>query len=120
MSIKTQGAISDVGPLFRMAAQVPAWLITGLRKQRMGAGLGLRRVEHVFRFSALFANRVIVVDDDRAVRIPMRGHTDAKDDGIDHESERDRGHHGENRYEEHSSQANSKGRHWARMHSAKL
>ncbi len=55
----------------------------------MGARLRLGGIEHVFGLAALFADRIVVIDDDRSVRIPIRRDANAEDQKIDEESQSD-------------------------------
>jgi hypothetical protein len=97
----------NIRALFGMAGQVPAGLVSRLRKQRMGARLRLGRIEHIFGLATFFADRIVVVHDDRSVRIPIRRHANAKDQEIYPEGERNRGERDKNREDEPSSQSHS-------------
>lgn len=101
---------SDVGPLFGMTGQIPTRLISGLREKRVRAGLGLRRIEHVFGLAALFADCEVVIDDDRSIGVPIRRHADAEDGEIDDKSEGNDGQQRENCEDGPSSQAHAERR----------
>ena len=61
----------DIRPLLRVPFQVPARLHIGVRKKRIHAGFGRRRVEDELCLAVLLQDGVIMTDDYRSVRIAM-------------------------------------------------
>lgn len=82
----------------------------------MGAGLRLWRIEHKFGLAALLADGIVVIHDDRSIRIPIRCDANAEDQEIQAEDERGGGQQDENREDEHSSQAYTERRRGTGIH----
>jgi hypothetical protein len=68
----------DVRPLLRMSAQIPARLHARVWKEGVHAGLRARRVEDELRLPILLQDGVVMSDDYRTVRIPIRDHAQAE------------------------------------------
>jgi hypothetical protein len=61
----------NVDALFGMPTQVPAGIVTEMRKQRMGAGLGFLSVEDVFGLVVFLPDGVVAIDGDGAKGIAV-------------------------------------------------
>jgi hypothetical protein len=106
----------NIRALFGVPAQIPAGLISRLREERMRARLRLRRIEHVFGLAAFFADRIVVIHDNRSVRIPIRRDANAEDQKIDGESQPSGAYQRESAHQKHSSQPDSERRSEIRFH----
>src|SRR3954453_4786650 len=71
--------ISDVGPLFRMPAQVPARLQAGVREDRIHTRFRCRRIEDELRLPILLQPGVRMTDYDRTIRLAVRRHAQPED-----------------------------------------
>jgi hypothetical protein len=83
----------------------------------MRTGVRLWRIKHEYRFSTLLGDCVIVIDDYRSVRIPIRRYPDTEDQEVDGKRKRDRSREGKDRGEKYPSQPDSERRrrhaiHW--------
>jgi len=70
--------LSDVRPLIRMSPKIPAWLHSGMRKQRIHARLGPWWIEEELGLAVLLQDGIVVADDNRSIRFPIRGHPQTK------------------------------------------
>lgn len=73
---------SDVRARFGMPLQVPARYESGARKQRVDAGLRLRRIEDELSLAAFLLHRVVAVHCDLSERLAIRGDAIAEHDVI--------------------------------------
>jgi hypothetical protein len=53
---------SNIGSRFAVALQIPAGLVSEVRKQRVNTGLILRRIEDELGLAAFLSDRVVAVD----------------------------------------------------------
>jgi hypothetical protein len=68
----------DIRPLLRMPAQIPASVVTGVWQQRMNTSLRLRRLKNKLRLATFLRYRIIRLNGDRPVGIPVRRHANPK------------------------------------------
>lgn len=64
---------SHIDALLSMALQIPARRVSLARKQRVDAGLRLRRIEDEFSLAAFLRYRIVAADGDLSVGLPIRG-----------------------------------------------
>ena len=85
---------SDIGALFGVALQIPARHIACAGKQRVDAGLNLRRIEDKFCLAVLLRHRVVTVDSDLSEGLVIGGETVAEDGVVHGVGEQGQAQHG--------------------------
>lgn len=75
----------DIRPLVRMFAQIPAGRHSGVRKERIDAAFGLRRIEDELCLPVLLKNRVVVIHRNRAIGVVVRRGTNTEDSEVNAE-----------------------------------
>src|SRR5579862_2765189 len=87
-----------------MAAEIPARLVSTMRKERMDAGIRLRRVEDELCLTVLLQNGVIVIHGDRSVRVSVGCSPYAENDEVEAKGDGGEGNDRQQRPQEHVSQ----------------
>ena len=67
-----------------MALQIPAGYESIVGKERVNAGLRLRRIEEEFGLAVFLLHGVVTVHRELPKRLAVGGDTIAEDDGVDH------------------------------------
>jgi hypothetical protein len=98
---------SDIRPLIRMPAQIPAGQRSRVRKRGVHASPGLRRVERECRLPIFLQHRGGVIHHDRAISIPVGGHPNPKNDIVQAIRHRRHHRHGDSGDGNHPSQPHS-------------